>query len=63
MVASSSSQAKGRSLFWWIIWSAFLGGPLRDDLFPLGVLGIDQYLPFFAKRYFESKPEGFIRNN
>ncbi len=41
----------------------FLGGPFRDDLFLLGVLGIAQYLPFFAKRYFESKPEGFIRNN
>ncbi|MBI2518659.1 MAG: hypothetical protein HYV95_17430 [Opitutae bacterium] len=41
----------------------FLGGPYRDDLFLLGVLGIAQYAPFFAKRYLEPKPQGFIPNN
>lgn len=41
----------------------FLGGPYRDDLFLLGVLGVAQYMPFFAKSYFEPKPEGFIPNN
>ncbi len=28
----------------------FLGGPYRDDLFVLGVLGIVQYAPFFGPR-------------
>lgn len=41
----------------------FLGGPYRDDLFLLGVLGIAQYVPFFAKRYLEPKGTGFIPNN
>jgi len=41
----------------------FLGGPYRDDLFLLGVLGILQYMPFFAKGYLEPKPRGFIPNN
>lgn len=41
----------------------FLGGPYRDDLFLLGVLGIAQYAPFFARRYLEPKPRGFIPNN
>jgi hypothetical protein len=41
----------------------FLGGPYRDDLFLLGALGIAQYLPFFARRYLEPKPQGFIPNN
>lgn len=41
----------------------FLGGPYRDDLFLLGALGIAQYAPFFAKRYLEPKPQGFIPNN
>ncbi len=41
----------------------FLGGPYRDDLFLLGVLGIAQYMPFFAKSFLEPKPQGFIPNN
>ena len=41
----------------------FLGGAYKDDLFLLGVLGIAQYVPFFAKGYLESKPQGFIPNN
>jgi hypothetical protein len=41
----------------------FLGGPYRDDLFLLGMLGIAQFVPFFAKKYLEPRPEGFIPNN
>ena len=41
----------------------FLGGVYKDDLFLLGVLGITQYVPFFAKQYLEPKPQGFIPNN
>lgn len=41
----------------------FLGGLYRDDLFLLGVLGIAQYAPFFARRYLEPKGSGFIPNN
>lgn len=41
----------------------FLGGPYHDDLFVLGVLGMAQYMPFFAKGYLEPKPEGFTPNN
>ncbi len=41
----------------------FLGGAYKDDLFVLGVLGIAQYVPFFAKGYLEPKPQGFIPNN
>jgi hypothetical protein len=37
----------------------FLGGAYRDQLFLLGVLGIVQYLPFFARRYLLPKVEGF----
>lgn len=39
------------------------GGPYRDDLFFLGMLGIAQYAPFFAKGYVGPKPPGSIRNN
>jgi hypothetical protein len=28
----------------------FLGGPYRDDLFVLGVLGVAQWVPLFARR-------------
>jgi hypothetical protein len=45
------------------IMGIFLGGPYRDDLFLLGVLGIAQFMPFFARSYLEPKPEGFIPNN
>lgn len=41
----------------------FLGGPYRDDLFVLGVLGLAQFVPFYARRLYEPKPEGFIPNN
>ncbi len=39
----------------------FLGGPYRDDLFLLGVLGVLQFTPMFARRLFESpKPAEFF---
>ena len=41
----------------------FLGGAYRDQLFLLGVLGILQYLPFFARQYLLPKPEGFRAKN
>ncbi|HKB56163.1 MAG TPA: hypothetical protein VKC51_01115 [Lacunisphaera sp.] len=41
----------------------FMGGPYRDSLFVLGVLGITQYVPFYARRFFEPKGSGFIPNN
>jgi hypothetical protein len=41
----------------------FLGGPYRDDLFLLGLLGIGQFVPFFARAYFDPKPVGYIPNN
>ncbi len=41
----------------------FLGGPYREDLFILGVLGIAQFMPFFAKQFLNPKPQGFIPNN
>lgn len=41
----------------------FLGGPYRDSLFVLGVLGIIQYVPFYAKKLFDPKGSGFIPNN
>jgi len=41
----------------------FLGGPYRDSLFVLGVLGIIQYMPFYAKKLFDPKGSGFIPNN
>jgi hypothetical protein len=40
----------------------FLGGPYRDDLFILGVLGLAQYVPFFARQYLNPKPIGFFPN-
>ena len=41
----------------------FLGGPYRDALFLLGVLGVTQYVPVFARRLGEPKGSGFIPNN
>ncbi len=41
----------------------FLGGGYRDALFALGVLGVIQYVPVFAKRFYEPRPTGFIPNN
>jgi len=41
----------------------FLGGPYRQDLFILGLLGVAQFVPLFARQALEPKPEGFIPNN
>lgn len=41
----------------------FLGGVYRDDVFLLGVFGVAQFLPIFARRIAESKPAGFFPNN
>jgi hypothetical protein len=41
----------------------FLGGPYREDLFVLGVLGIGQFVPLYARKLFEPRPQGFIPNN
>ena len=41
----------------------FVGGPYRDSLFVLGVLGIIQYAPFYVKKLFDPKGAGFIPNN
>ena len=41
----------------------FLGGPYRDDLFLLGLFGIVQFIPIFAKSYLEPKVTGFMPNN
>ena len=41
----------------------FLGGPYRDDLFVLGVLGIAQFVPFYARRLYEPRAQGFFPNN
>jgi hypothetical protein len=41
----------------------FLGGPYRDSLFVLGVLGVTQYVPLYAKKLFDPKGSGFIPNN
>ena len=41
----------------------FLGGPYRDSLFVLGVLGVTQYVPVFARRLGEPKGSGFIPND
>jgi hypothetical protein len=40
-----------------------LGGPYRDSLWVLGVLGVAQYVPFYAKKLFDPKGSGFIPNN
>jgi|SRR5665213_1699517 len=41
----------------------FLGGAYRDALFLLGVFGVVQYAPIFARKCFEPKGSGFIPNN
>lgn len=41
----------------------FLGGPYRDALFVLGMLGVTQYVPFYARKFFEPRGSGFIPNN
>src|SRR5471032_2946788 len=41
----------------------FRGGPYRDELAVLGMLGVAQFMPFFARGCLDPKPEGFIPNN
>ena len=41
----------------------FLGGLYRDDLFLLGVLGLAQFVPFFAGKFRNPPPTGFIPDN
>jgi hypothetical protein len=41
----------------------FLGGPYRDALWVLGVLGVTSYVPLFARRLADPKGSGFIPNN
>jgi hypothetical protein len=41
----------------------FLGGPYRESLFVLGVLGVTSYVPLFVKRQLEPKGSGFIPNH
>ena len=45
------------------IMGIFLGGPYREDLFVLGVLGVTSYMPLYARKFFEPKGSGFIPNN
>ncbi|MES1168045.1 MAG: hypothetical protein ABUL61_02630, partial [Oleiharenicola lentus] len=45
------------------IMGIFLGGPYRDALFLLSILGLVQFVPVFAKRLGEPKGSGFIPNN
>lgn len=40
----------------------FLGGPFRDDLFVLGVLGIAQFVPLYARRLYEPRSNAFTTN-
>ena len=40
----------------------FLGGPYRESLFVLGVLGVTSYVPLFVKRQLEPRGSGFIPN-
>lgn len=41
----------------------FLGGPYRESLFVLGVLGVTSYVPLFVKQLLGPKGSGFIPNN
>ncbi|HEY4248422.1 MAG TPA: hypothetical protein VGM64_16360 [Lacunisphaera sp.] len=41
----------------------FLGGAYRDALFLLGVFGVIQYVPVFARKFFEPRYSGYIPNN
>jgi hypothetical protein len=41
----------------------FLGGPYRDLFFALGLLGVIQYVPFYASKLYDPKVSGFIPNN
>ena len=39
------------------------GGPYREILFVVGLLAIAQFVPFYARGYYEPKSRGFIPNN
>ena len=41
----------------------FLGGPYKGQVFVLGVLGVAQFMPFFARQYLEPKAQGYVPNN
>jgi hypothetical protein len=41
----------------------FFGGPFRDDLFLLGVLGVMQFVPLFARGMLRGGSRGFSPNN
>ncbi len=41
----------------------FWGGAYRDALFLLGVFGIIQYVPVYARKFFEPRYSGYIPNN
>jgi len=41
----------------------FLGGAYRDDLFVLGLLGVAQFAPLFARQIGRSNKGQFIPNN
>ncbi|MEO6994694.1 MAG: hypothetical protein ABI273_13890 [Lacunisphaera sp.] len=45
------------------ILGVFLGGAYRDALFLLGIFGIVQYVPVFARKFFEPRYSGYIPNN
>jgi hypothetical protein len=45
------------------ILGTFLGGPYRDEMFLLGVLGIAQFMPFFVRGLASPRPQGFFPNN
>ena len=41
----------------------FLGGPFRDDLFVLGVLGVTQFVPIFTRQFGGRAKGQYIPNN
>lgn len=45
------------------ILGTLLGGPYRDTLFLLGLLGLVQWVPFYARQLYNPKGSGFIPNN
>jgi hypothetical protein len=67
------SRAPGRPLGLFIVGLAlaetggvlglFGGGPYRDELVLLGVLGLAQYVPLFARGLVAPPPDSFFPNN
>jgi len=41
----------------------FLGGPYRDALFALGVIGVVQFIPIFLRQITAPKGKGYVPNN